>query len=371
MAVQPPGRLANVDGEVGGAFDLGDDPQGGDDLAKVGRDGRLQGEEAVAALLDGDAGGVELVVGDDHPLRRVEVLGEEDVGGAEDVLGDGRRQAGDGLADLVEVAVERMSERLLAAGRDDFADVELGSTHREQCCPLRVSTTPPPMRSRGAPGPACEPAGMASWDPGPGIVTYPDGRRMRGRGLRRQPPVPPPDHGVYLVGSDPGSLAWSSRWVQWRDLRTPAATNEAVEALAEAFERAATERVEIACRGGIGRTGCGLALMAIWAGVQPTDAIAWVRAHYHRRAVETPWQRRWVERVGRSRHSPSHHRLRSVHPGSVRAQCGSVCFPSDDRFFDLFNAAATNVADCSRRLRELVEQPGPWRQRHDRSGDRL
>jgi len=33
--------------------------------------------------------------------------------------------------------------------------------------------------------------------------------------------------------------------------------------------------------------------------------------------------------------------------------------PSDERFFDLFNAAAANVAECSRRLRELVEQPGP------------
>ena len=33
--------------------------------------------------------------------------------------------------------------------------------------------------------------------------------------------------------------------------------------------------------------------------------------------------------------------------------------PSDEKFFDLFNAAATNVADCSRRLRELLEQPGP------------
>ena len=33
--------------------------------------------------------------------------------------------------------------------------------------------------------------------------------------------------------------------------------------------------------------------------------------------------------------------------------------PTDDRFFDLFNDAAANVADCARRLRELVEQPGP------------
>ena len=103
MAVQPPGGLADVDGEVGGAFDRGDDPQGGDDLAEVGCDGRLQGQEAVAALLDGYAGGVEIVVGDDHPLGLAEVLGEQDVGGAQDVLGDGRRQTGDGLADVVEV----------------------------------------------------------------------------------------------------------------------------------------------------------------------------------------------------------------------------------------------------------------------------
>jgi uncharacterized protein len=33
--------------------------------------------------------------------------------------------------------------------------------------------------------------------------------------------------------------------------------------------------------------------------------------------------------------------------------------PTDDRFFDLFNAAATNVVECSRRLRELLEQSGP------------
>ncbi len=33
--------------------------------------------------------------------------------------------------------------------------------------------------------------------------------------------------------------------------------------------------------------------------------------------------------------------------------------PTDDKFFDLFNAAAANVADCGRRLRELLEQPGP------------
>jgi predicted phosphate transport protein (TIGR00153 family) len=33
--------------------------------------------------------------------------------------------------------------------------------------------------------------------------------------------------------------------------------------------------------------------------------------------------------------------------------------PSDDRFFELFNDAATNVAACARRLRELVTAGGP------------
>ncbi len=33
--------------------------------------------------------------------------------------------------------------------------------------------------------------------------------------------------------------------------------------------------------------------------------------------------------------------------------------PTDDKFFDLFNDAAINVLDCGRRLRELLEQPGP------------
>ena len=33
--------------------------------------------------------------------------------------------------------------------------------------------------------------------------------------------------------------------------------------------------------------------------------------------------------------------------------------PTDERFFDLFNAAAANVATCGHRLRELLEQAGP------------
>ena len=67
-------------------------------------------------------------------------------------------------------------------------------------------------------------------------------------------------------------------------------------ALTEAWERAATERVELACAGGHGRTGTALACLAILNGVSGTEAVAFVREHYDPHAVETPGQRRYVAR---------------------------------------------------------------------------
>ena len=133
---------------------------------------------------------------------------------------------------------------------------------------------------------------------GPGVVELPDGRRIRGRSLR-QPPAEgqEPAFGVYLRGQDPGPFAWEHRWVRWPDFRVPPSTDTAVGALREAYERAASERVEVACRGGVGRTGTALAVIAILSGVPPAEAVAWVRQRYHPRAVETPRQRRWVVRT--------------------------------------------------------------------------
>jgi protein-tyrosine phosphatase len=57
------------------------------------------------------------------------------------------------------------------------------------------------------------------------------------------------------------------------------------------------ERVEIACGGGVGRTGTALAGIAVLAGVPRAEAVAWVRHRYHRHAAETPWQRRWILKI--------------------------------------------------------------------------
>lgn len=90
-----------------------------------------------------------------------------------------------------------------------------------------------------------------------------------------------------MVARDPRIGDWPYRWVRWRDFRLPDSTDDAVATLREAYLRAEAERVEIACGGGIGRTGTALAVLAVRSGVDADCAVAWVRGHYHRRAVET------------------------------------------------------------------------------------
>lgn len=136
---------------------------------------------------------------------------------------------------------------------------------------------------------------MGAWDDEPGVVQLPDGRKVRGTGIKRpRGRLGQPEFAVYLLGRDPGVLVRPSRWVRWGDFRLPRDPADAIDALREAHERAAAERVEIACRGGIGRTGTALAVLATLSGVPPTQAVDWVRKHYHPRAVETRRQRAWV-----------------------------------------------------------------------------
>ena len=128
-----------------------------------------------------------------------------------------------------------------------------------------------------------------------GVLRLPSGRLIRGRGLRR--PVPDgalPDFGLYLLGKPPTRMCWDTRWLRWPDYRLPVDQDDARDALREAWRRAEDQRVEVACGGGRGRTGTALACLAVLDGVPTGGAVAFVRQHYDARAVETPWQRRYV-----------------------------------------------------------------------------
>jgi protein-tyrosine phosphatase len=85
--------------------------------------------------------------------------------------------------------------------------------------------------------------------------------------------------------------------VQWRDFRPPTSTENALAVLREAYERAAEECVLLVCRGGVGRTGTALAVLAMLDGLSANASVDLVRRGYSRRAVETSGQRRWLLRI--------------------------------------------------------------------------
>ncbi len=130
-----------------------------------------------------------------------------------------------------------------------------------------------------------------------GVLRLPSGRLVRGRGLSGPLPAGPvPDFTLYLLGRQPPPVLWEARWVRWPDFRLPSDRADAADALCQAWARAEAERVEIACAGGLGRTGTALACLAVLDGLPGSDAVAYVREHYAAGAVETPWQRRFVTR---------------------------------------------------------------------------
>ncbi len=129
------------------------------------------------------------------------------------------------------------------------------------------------------------------WRDDAGLVVLPGGARVRGRRLTDS--VSPADFALILArGPVP---PWTHRRIRWPEFWIPTDRRGALNAVREAHRRAcAGERVEIACRGGVGRTGTALAALAILDGMPAGEAIHWVRTAYDRRAVETPWQRRWL-----------------------------------------------------------------------------
>ena len=98
----------------------------------------------------------------------------------------------------------------------------------------------------------------------------PGGARVRGR--RLGDPASPADFALVLADGPPP--AWPHRRIRWPDFWVPRDPDDALDALHEAHRRAnAGERVEVACRGGVGRTGTALAALAVLDGLSPAQAV--------------------------------------------------------------------------------------------------
>jgi hypothetical protein len=123
------------------------------------------------------------------------------------------------------------------------------------------------------------------------VIALPSGRLIRGRGLAAHPELSPdPDFGLYLLADEVRGVPWDHTWVEWTDFGLPVDPAAAREELTAAWQRATYERVEIACLGGLGRTGTALACLAVLDGLTPGAAVDLVRAEYDGRAIETAEQ---------------------------------------------------------------------------------
>ncbi|MCF2589256.1 protein-tyrosine phosphatase family protein [Brevibacterium sp. UCMA 11752] len=139
----------------------------------------------------------------------------------------------------------------------------------------------------------------------PNVLELPSGRLVRGRSLHAASASEEtaPGFELILLGKRhefesqiaAPSAADESRWVKWPDFWLPSDPRDAAEAMHELWKHAESLRVGVACSGGRGRIGTAMACIAIIDGVAPHEAVSLVRRGYDARAVETPWQNRFVE----------------------------------------------------------------------------
>jgi protein tyrosine phosphatase len=141
-------------------------------------------------------------------------------------------------------------------------------------------------------------------------VTLPDGTMVLAQGrLDLVPSDRPrePDFAMYLDRrwDDDPHVTWPFRLIGWEDFGLPVDEAEVFTAIADLYRRAqAGELVEVACYGGVGRTGTVLGCLTVLAGVEPSDAVAWVRGHYHPSAIETSEQEQFIARFAKSPSGP-------------------------------------------------------------------
>lgn len=137
-------------------------------------------------------------------------------------------------------------------------------------------------------------------------VTFADGTTVVGARFLVDDPYAPdevPAFGLYL--DEHWAPPWDHAHLPWVDFGVPDAAELRV-ALEDVLDRARRgERVEVGCLGGHGRTGTALACVAVLTGTPPGEAVAWIRAAYCERAVETDEQRAFVAGFGQVSSSDS------------------------------------------------------------------
>lgn len=132
-------------------------------------------------------------------------------------------------------------------------------------------------------------------------VTFADGTTVVGARFLVDDPYArneAPTFGLYL--DKHWAPPWDHTHLRWLDFGVPDTTELRV-ALDDLLDRARRgERVEVGCLGGHGRTGTALACLAVLTGTPPDEAVAWVRAGYCEKAVETDEQRAFVAAFGQA-----------------------------------------------------------------------
>jgi hypothetical protein len=132
-------------------------------------------------------------------------------------------------------------------------------------------------------------------------VTFADGTTVVGARFLVDDPYTcdkEPTFGLYF------DTHWAPPWdhahLPWVDFGVPDAA-ELRRALEDVLDRARRgERVEVGCLGGHGRTGTALACLAVLTGTPSGEAVAWVRAAYCEKAVETDQQHAFVAAFGQA-----------------------------------------------------------------------
>ena len=130
-----------------------------------------------------------------------------------------------------------------------------------------------------------------------------DGTEIQARGIFDFIPTDrdlTPTYGLYLDQQwRKRDIAWEREFIDWPDFGLPQDESSLFAAIARIWELAKRgDVIEVACAGGIGRTGTVVSCLAIISGVPANDAVAWARAHYYARAVETNAQEELIARFG-------------------------------------------------------------------------